>query len=245
MTFLPRRRSLQTERPQPSALRDRLAGGAIKVIALSNFLALGPRSEFPAPYRAKTWPFSAPLRPPTPRLRSAPKVEDFALQYQHPPRRLDRSAGSDDPTFPKATVSCHPQKAPCFARHIFCSPPQTGFEFGCSSASEVMERQPRSLRVVRREARRSSESRVLEGKDETDWPQASPNGAESGSFRHQMWESADIHRLSSSSTRIRPIGAKPIATLQHSHGARLERRNCLSRRLSNSPSFVLFRSPTL
>ncbi len=127
MTFLPRRRSLQTERPQPSALRDRLAGGAIKVIALSNFLALGPRSEFPAPYRAKTWPFSAPLRPPTPRLRSAPKVEDFALQYQHPPRRLERSAGSDDPTFPKATSSCHPQNAPCFARHFFCYPPPHRF----------------------------------------------------------------------------------------------------------------------
>ena len=70
-----------------------------------------------------------------------------ALRYQHPPRRLNLSASSDDPTFPKAPASFLPQNAPCSARHIFCSPPPNRFRVRLLGSLDGKERWPRSLRV--------------------------------------------------------------------------------------------------
>ena len=72
------------------------------------------------------------------------------------PRRLNRFASSDDPTFPKAASSCRPQTAPCFARHDFCSPPPRLFRVRLPTASEVM-RGGLAASGLWREEKRSSE----------------------------------------------------------------------------------------
>ncbi len=102
--------------------------------------ASGPPVTYPlgpAPLPPKTSPSSIPFRPTGPRLHYTPNVEDFATTAESPPRRLNRCAGSDDPTFPRSTTRTAPQIAPCFARHNFCSPPRTCFVFGCSTSSIV------------------------------------------------------------------------------------------------------------
>jgi hypothetical protein len=98
------------------------------------------------PPPAKTSPFSTPLHPAGPRLRCAPNAEDFAaVPPKYLPRRLARSASSDGPTFPESAASCHPQNAPCFARHIFCSPPPHRFRVRLLESLIPNERPFRSL----------------------------------------------------------------------------------------------------
>jgi hypothetical protein len=81
------------------------------------------RANKPRRSAAKTSPFSTTLRPhwpPTPLHSKRRKL--CPCRPGNRPRRLNRYAGFDDPTFPKAATSCHPQKAPCFARHIAMKP---------------------------------------------------------------------------------------------------------------------------